>query len=100
MFKRSLTTEDLFLIAVNVIPLFGVWFYNWNAGQVFLVYCMETVIVGLLNVFKMACVTLFVRSRDVWENNGVSTMQSGWLFIFFFIVHYGLFVFIQTQFFF
>lgn len=27
-------------------------------------------------------------------------MQSGWLFVFFFIVHYGFFVFVQTQIFF
>jgi len=100
MFKRRLTIEDFFLIAVNLIPLAGVWLYNWDARQVFLVYCMETVIIGVINVIKMACVTLFVRSRDVWENNGGTSMQSGWLFIFFFIFHYGFFVFIQTQIFF
>lgn len=100
MFKRRLTIEDFLLIAVNIIPLAGVWFYGWDARQVFLVYCMETVIIGVINVIKMACVTLFVRSTDVWENNGATSMQSGWLFIFFFIVHYGFFVFIQTQLFF
>lgn len=100
MFKRRLTIEDFFLTAVNLIPLFGVWFYNWDARQVFIVYCMETVIIGVINVIKMACVTLFVRSSDVWQNGGGSSMQSGWFFIFFFIVHYGFFVFIQTQLFF
>lgn len=100
MFKRRLTIDDFLLMAVNIIPLAGVWFYGWNPKQVFLVYCMETVIIGLVNVIKMACVTLLVHSRDVWENNGSSSMQSGWLFIFFFIVHYGFFVFIQTQMFF
>jgi hypothetical protein len=48
----------------------------------------------------MACVTLFVKKTDVWENGGSSTMMSGWFFIFFFIIHYGFFVFIQTQLFF
>lgn len=100
MFKRRLTIEDFFLIAVNIIPIFGVWFYSWDARHVFLVYCMETVIIGIINVIKMACVTLFVRSTDVWENNGGSSMHSGWLFIFFFMAHYGFFVFIQTQLFF
>lgn len=97
MFKRTLTISDFLLIVVNLIPLYGVWFEGWDAKQVFLVYCMETVIVGIINVIKMACVTIFVRSTDVWENGGSTTMQSGWLFIFFFIVHYGFFVFIQTQ---
>ena len=100
MFKRKLTIPDLFLILVNLIPLFGVWFEGWNAKQIFLVYCMETVIIGIINVIKMACVTIFVRSKDTWENGGTVSMQSGWLFIFFFIFHYGFFVFIQTQIFF
>lgn len=100
MFKRTLTISDFALIVVNLIPLYGVWLEGWDAKQIFLVYCMETVIVGLINIIKMACVTIFVKPKDVWENNGSITMQSGWLFIFFFIVHYGFFVFIQTQIFF
>jgi hypothetical protein len=80
--------------------LYGVWFEGWDAKQVFLVYCLETVIVGLVNIIKMACVTIFVKPKDVWENGGSTTMQSGWFFIFFFIIHYGFFVFIQTQMFF
>jgi hypothetical protein len=100
MFKRKLTISDFLLIVVNLIPLYGVWFEGWDAKPIFLVYCMETVIIGIINVIKMACITLFVKSTDVWENGGSSSMQSGWLFIFFFIVHYGFFVFIQTQIFF
>jgi len=100
MFKRTLTISDFLLIVVNLIPLYGVWFEGWDAKQIFLVYCMETVIIGVINVIKMACVTIFVRPTDVWENGGSTSMQSGWLFIFFFIFHYGFFVFIQTQVFF
>ena len=100
MFKHKFSNSDYFLILVNLIPLYGVWFEGWNATQVFLVYCLETVIIGIINVIKMACVTIFVRKKDVWENNGSNSMQSGWFFIFFFIVHYGFFVFVQTQIFF
>ncbi|MBS1510356.1 MAG: hypothetical protein JST86_05910 [Bacteroidetes bacterium] len=100
MFKRTLTRSDYLLILINLIPLYGVWFGDWDPHQVFVVYCMETVIIGVLNVIKMSAVTLLVRKKDVWENNGSVSMQSGWLFVFFFIVHYGLFVFIQTNLFF
>jgi hypothetical protein len=100
MLKRRLTIDDFFLIAVNLVPLFGVWFYNWNASHIFLVYSMETIIIGLINVVKMACVTLFIRKEDTWKNNSNSSMQGGWFFIIFFILHYGLFVFVQTQLFF
>ncbi len=100
MFKRKLSAGELLLIVVNLIPLYGVWFEGWNASEVFLVYCLETVIIGIINVLKMACVTLFVKKTDDWQNGGTSTKQSGWFFIFFFIVHYGFFVFVQTQIFF
>ncbi len=100
MFKRKLSVSDWLLILVNLIPLYCVWFEDWNASEVFLVYCLETVIVGIFNVLKMACVTIFVKSSDTWENGGSITKQSGWFFIFFFIVHYGFFVFVQTQIFF
>jgi len=100
MFKRKLTINDFPLIVINLIPLYGVWFEGWDASRIFLVYCLETVIIGLVNVLRMAGVTLFYRSKDKWHNNGSFTMQSGWFFIFFFIVHYGFFVFVQTQIFF
>ena len=100
MFKRKLSAGDWLLIIVNLIPLYCVWFEGWNASEVFLVYCLETVIIGVVNVLKMACVTIFVKKTDVWQNGSSSTMLSGWFFIFFFIVHYGFFVFVQTQIFF
>ena len=100
MFKRKLTISDYLLIVVNLIPLYGVWFEGWDAKPIFIVYCMETVIIGIINVIKMACITLLVRKKDAWENGGTTSMQSGWFFIFFFVVHYGFFVFVQTQIFF
>jgi Family of unknown function (DUF6498) len=100
MVKHKLTISDFLLIVVNLIPLYGVWFEGWNAKELFIVYCLETVIIGIVNVLKMACVTLLVKKKDVWQNNGSSTMLSGWFFIVFFILHYGFFVFVQTQLFF
>ncbi len=98
--KRKLTPADYLLIIVNLVPVYGVWFEDWNAARVFLVYCMETVIIGLFTILKMAAVTLFVRPRDEWQNDKVPVKVSGLFFILFFIVHYGIFVFVQTQIFF
>jgi len=100
LLKRKLTTADYLLIIVNLIPVYGVWFEGWNAAQIFLVYCLETVIIGLFTVIKMACVTLLVKPRDEWQSDKVTVMASGIFFILFFIVHYGIFVFVQTQIFF
>jgi len=100
MFKHKLTISDFLLIVVNLVPLYGVLFAGWNAAMVFLVYCLETVIVGIFNVLKMAMVTVFIRPKENWNNNGNISLQPGWTFILFFIFHYGFFVFVQTQLFF
>lgn len=100
MLEHKFTKSDIIPILVNLIPLFGVWFWGWNAAQVFLVYSLETIIIGVVNIVKMAIVTIFVKPKDVWENQGSRNLVSGWFFILFFILHYGFFVFVQTQIFF
>ena len=96
MFKNKLTKGDLFLIAINLVPLFGVWFKNWDPKQMFLIYGLETVIAGFYNIIKMAIITLY-RKTDTWENGAYKKKVSGWFFILFFIMHYGLFVFVQMS---
>lgn len=100
MIKRRLTIADYLLIVINLIPLYGVWFLGWDAKHVFVVYAMETVIVGIINIIKMSIVTIFINGSHQWTNGDRKSMQSGWFFIFFFIIHYGFFVFVQTQLFF
>jgi len=94
MLKRSLSQSDAFLIAANLLPVYGVWFLGWNAREVFMVYCMETVIVGLFTLIKMGIVTAF-KKWDWWENNGSRTKVHGVFHMLFFLVHYGFFVAIQ-----
>lgn len=94
--KNRFTFSDLILIVVNIVPVWGVWFEGWRAVEVFLVYCIESVIIGGFNILKML-LTTFVKKRDVWENQGSTSLMSGYFFIFFFIFHYGLFVFIQMN---
>jgi hypothetical protein len=47
MIKRKLTEADWFLILINLLPVYGVWFEGWSAKEVFLVHCLETIIIGL-----------------------------------------------------
>lgn len=100
MFKRRLNTSDYLLILVNLVPLYGVWFEGWDPRMVFLVYCLETIIIGIMTILKMAAVTLLVRNDETWKINGRNTLLIGWFLILFFILHYGIFVFVQTQLFF
>lgn len=88
------------MILANLIPVYGVWFEGWNAAHIFLVFCLETVIIGIFNVAKMGTVAAFVKRDDIWETNGGMAVVSSLFFILFFIFHYGFFVFVQTQIFF
>ncbi len=96
MIKRKLTEADWFLIVANLLPVYGVWFEGWNAKEVFLVYCLETVIIGLFTLLKLGIAT-GIRKRDWWENNGSKTLVSGLFFMLFFLFHYGIFVGVQTS---
>lgn len=79
-----------------MVPVAGVWAGKWNAADVFIVYCLESVIAGLYNVLMML-VTTQIKKKDVWQNGNSETMVSGYGFIVFFIVHYGFFVWIQMS---
>jgi Family of unknown function (DUF6498) len=95
MIKKKLTGSDYFIIAANLLPVIGVWLWNWSPVEVFMVYALETVIIGLFNLLKMGIVTA-VRKTDLWYNGPSRTKQSGLFFMLFFLVHFGMFVAIQT----
>lgn len=97
--KKKLTRSDYFIIAANLIPVYGVLYEGWSATEVFFVYCLETIIIGIFNLVKMAIVTA-VRRTDTWYNGPSRTQQHGLFFMFFFLVHYGMFVAIQMSIFF
>lgn len=98
--KKRLTQGDWSLIIANLIPVIGVWFLNWNAREVFIVYCLETIIIGFFTLLKLL-ITGLVRKKDVWQAQGSSvTRQPFWFFMLFFMVHYGMFVAIQMGMFF
>ncbi|HWB26363.1 MAG TPA: DUF6498-containing protein [Chitinophagaceae bacterium] len=92
--KRRLTYSDIFLILVNLVPVVGVWYNQWDAPGVFIVYCLESVIAGLYNIIMMFITTL-VKKKDVWQNGSATAIVSGYGFIAFFVVHYGFFVWLQ-----
>ena len=97
---RKLTPGDYMLILANLIPVYGVWFEGWNAAHIFLVFCLETIIIGIVNVVKMIAVAAIVKQDDIWGTNGRMTIFSSLFLIIFFIFHYGIFVSVQTQIFF
>jgi len=52
----KLTSSAIFLILANVVPIFGVLYWGWDATAILVLYWLESVIMGLLNVPKiLAC---------------------------------------------
>ena len=92
--KRRLRAGDWFLIIANLLPVYGVWFLDWSARQIFLVYCLESVIIGVFTLTKLVIATA-IRKKDWWLNNGSRKIMHGIFFIILFLLHYGLFVGIQ-----
>jgi hypothetical protein len=84
---------DWFLIMANLLPVYGAWFLNWSVRQIFLVYCLEPVIIGVFTLAKLFIATA-IRKEDWWLNSS-RTMVHGIFFIIFFLMHYGLFLAIQ-----
>ncbi len=59
-----------------------------------MVYCMETVIIGIFTLIKMGIVTV-IKKWDWWQNNGSRQKVHGVFHMLFFLVHYGFFIAIQ-----
>ena len=77
--KQGLPWSVYVLIAANLIPLFGVLFFQWEAQVVLALYWIENLIIGAFNVVKMLSVS------------AIKKQFQGLLMVAFFIVHYGLF---------
>lgn len=95
MLKKKLKQSDYFIIAANLLPIIGAWVWGWDPKEIFMVYALETVVVGLFTFLKLLIVTI-TRKRDKWYNEGKVTQASGIFFMLFFLAHYGIFVAVQT----
>lgn len=96
IFKKNLNRESWLIIFSNLIPVFGGAFLGWTATEIFIVYAMETLIVGILTVIKLL-IAAFFKKKDAWYNNNATTQVNGLFFIVFFVLHFGIFAAVQTS---
>lgn len=73
------TPSEAFLIAMNLLPLAGALFWGWKIFDILLLYWVENVIIGVLNVFKFCA---FFQRKKLWIAFPIVP---------FFIFHYGMF---------
>lgn len=90
----------LLLIAVNAMPIIGVAFWGWSLMMVLVLYWMESGIVGVINVFKIARAQgstasdvpiIFGGARMTVRMSGIAANTARGAIIGFFILHYGIF---------
>jgi hypothetical protein len=60
--KKYITSKNLALLLINLVPLYGVLFLDWQAIIIILFYVAETILVGILHVFKM--VALYIMNHN------------------------------------
>ena len=75
---------DVFLVAVNLTPIFGVLFFGWNLFDIFFVYWAESAIIGFYNILKMIWVGVF--KKEIIQL---------FLAVPFFVLHFGFFMFVH-----
>jgi hypothetical protein len=73
-------------VLANLFPLAGVLFLGWDLAAVLLLYWAESAVIGVFNVLKMLA-----------AKSGLVPAQKAF-FIGFFMVHYGLFMFVHLVF--
>jgi hypothetical protein len=87
--SRNLMTSGIIIILVNLMPLTGLVFFGWSVFQILILYWMESLIIGIFNIFKML-------SSGLIGSDGKFSIFGTVLGVFlsaFFTVHYGGFMF-------
>ncbi|RYD83490.1 MAG: hypothetical protein EOP53_00690 [Sphingobacteriales bacterium] len=100
MIRRKLTISQIIFIVINILPVLGVWFQGWDAARIFLFYCLETILTGIFHVVKMIAVMLLSEKGDLPGKYKGSLVFTAVFIVCFFIMHYGIFVYVQTSMFF
>jgi hypothetical protein len=84
--KIAFTPSVIFLILMNMIPVVGVFTFGWDVGTLLLLYWLESIVIGLLNVPKILSAQGVAQSSRGSRKAGFG----GKLFLsLFFTVHFG-----------
>lgn len=53
-FPEATSASARILIAVNLVPVAGIWFFGWSVADLLFLYWAENAAIGFFNIFKMA----------------------------------------------
>ena len=72
-----LRPSSVVLVLANLVPLIGVLLFGWRVFDVLMLYWVENVVIGVINVLRMV----------------VCRGEKKWFLTPFFVIHYGIFCF-------
>lgn len=91
--RNNLEPSVIFLVLTNLVPVYGVAFLAWDIYTIFILYWSESAVIGFYNVLKMR----MINKLDPYKyqelknkSRGLSVVKS--FFIFFFIIHFSIFM--------
>ncbi|WP_409432492.1 DUF6498-containing protein [Litorimonas sp. RW-G-Af-16] len=91
--------SGLILVISNLIPLIGVFAFGWDVGTILLLYWLESVIIGVLNVPKMMLTAIKPRAHKSKQDGLTLASVIGTVpRCIFFIVHFGMFSIVHLVF--
>ena len=79
--KANTTVSILVLVVANLVPVWGVLALGWEVFPLVLLFWLENVTIGILNVARMLCV----------DPADAASWAAKLFFIPFFCIHYGMF---------
>jgi hypothetical protein len=85
------------LLSVNIIPVIGVIFFEWNLFSIMLLYWLENLVIGFYGVLKIKKTNHYLILKQ--ENlPATSSLVATWRQIMVFIFDYGLFTLVHGVF--
>ena len=105
--KRKLDKSLIVLLFVNIFPIIGVVFLKWNYVQIIVLYFIESIFIGLINVLKMITARKNLSEKEIEEyeidEETLQNLEENSVFvkivlIIFFLIHYNVFIGIQGMF--
>ncbi|TCC89266.1 hypothetical protein EZ428_16345 [Pedobacter frigiditerrae] len=88
--------SNVFIWLNAILMLVGIFVLGWEPEVVIIAYFLETIIIGVIHVFKLLVVLRFGAQQGIDPTK--KDVFSGFSVIPFFILHYFFFIFVQSIF--
>lgn len=81
----------LTLVLSNLMPVFGVLFFDWDLSSILILFWLENAVIGLYTLLKIASAKGVPQQPIISDFGKNRYHYSKTFYILFFVVHYGMF---------